>query len=626
MGKIINLALLFCLLILVSQAMGQANSINYRLTNGGAVGGGGSVASANNKMVWTLGFGPMGVSSAGSNILAGGVVAGMPSGDIFFIDFDHTAFDTIPIQNQLLTVAYGNQTGAVTANFYHRPCGGNTFQEVAMTPGAGDFFNYTLPAALLTARGLDYYIEVTDAGKDIVRRVGTLADPFVFICDMSNATGQRPAALPDAQYRIIGVPIDIIGGRLPLLVFGDDLGDTNSRQWRMGRYDPSEVDSIQTYPMIDHLVYPERGYWMIARGARRYGAEGYSMQPNFVDNDIRYYRSEELALDWNQLANPFAFAVDWTAVRFEDNGVVVAGHPVDVLDDAAYSYNGIDYDVATALTRWEGFFLNIKKTGVRILFPFSEYSVKEAPAKLVAEQESAGNWSVNLALAAGGLSDRLNSLGVRPDAAIGGDRYDFAEPPPAPGGPYLAFALPDEKGLFRTDYRPVFDNGAQWRIVLSPANGRSVKVTDLDPLPDGMQAWLFYGRNSRIQLTEGANIALPDDATGALLIIGTDEYLAEELGTLIPEDFVLHQNYPNPFNPTTIVRFALPEPANVTLDVYNILGQKVISLVDRQLQAGYHSVTWDGRDNSGRSVASGVYFYQMSAGNQTDRKKMLLLK
>ncbi|MFH1891309.1 MAG: FlgD immunoglobulin-like domain containing protein [Candidatus Zixiibacteriota bacterium] len=85
-------------------------------------------------------------------------------------------------------------------------------------------------------------------------------------------------------------------------------------------------------------------------------------------------------------------------------------------------------------------------------------------------------------------------------------------------------------------------------------------------------------------------------------------------------------NHPNPFNPTTHISFSLPTDSYVKLAIYNIMGQRVSTLVDDYKQAGYHTVTWSGRNDSGASVASGVYFYRILAGDHSETKKMLLMK
>jgi hypothetical protein len=101
---------------------------------------------------------------------------------------------------------------------------------------------------------------------------------------------------------------------------------------------------------------------------------------------------------------------------------------------------------------------------------------------------------------------------------------------------------------------------------------------------------------------------------------------------LLPASFALEQNYPNPFNPTTIVRFALPQQAFVTLKIYDILGREISTLVNEERPAGFFDVTWTGTNGYGAKVASGVYFYRVEAkpvaGGNTfvSLKKMMLLK
>jgi hypothetical protein len=106
----------------------------------------------------------------------------------------------------------------------------------------------------------------------------------------------------------------------------------------------------------------------------------------------------------------------------------------------------------------------------------------------------------------------------------------------------------------------------------------------------------------------------------------------EIAGQELPQGFVLEQNYPNPFNPTTTIRYGLPSAANVSIKVFNILGQEVITLVNQQQPAGTFQAVWDGRSSAGNPVASGVYFYSMLARSTDGAKvsstfrKMIMLK
>jgi len=96
--------------------------------------------------------------------------------------------------------------------------------------------------------------------------------------------------------------------------------------------------------------------------------------------------------------------------------------------------------------------------------------------------------------------------------------------------------------------------------------------------------------------------------------------------TGIPRTYQLSQNYPNPFNPETMIKYDLPEPGHVNITVYNILGQKVKTLVDEDQDVGYKSTSWDGKDHEGKEVASGIYFYEIKTAGFEKIKKMVLLK
>jgi hypothetical protein len=100
----------------------------------------------------------------------------------------------------------------------------------------------------------------------------------------------------------------------------------------------------------------------------------------------------------------------------------------------------------------------------------------------------------------------------------------------------------------------------------------------------------------------------------------------EEAPEPFPVVTSLSQNYPNPFNPTTEIRFAVAEPGEVVLRIYDIVGRPVRTLLEGWKEPGYHRVVWDGRDDSGRLLASGVYFYAIQAPGCEERKKMVLIR
>ena len=166
-------------------------------------------------------------------------------------------------------------------------------------------------------------------------------------------------------------------------------------------------------------------------------------------------------------------------------------------------------------------------------------------------------------------------------------------------------------------YRSRWQNGEFAMLNISPIQG--CQIVDTTPTDTG----LYYYYVSAVFTSGGiqsesfeSNI----DSGRLLNPTGINDPV------LVPTEFFLSQNYPNPFNPTTTISYGLPEASHVRIEIYNIMGQKVSNLVDQQQTAGYKQVIWDGKDNSGRSVSSGLYFYRIETKGFDKTKKMLLLK
>jgi hypothetical protein len=150
-------------------------------------------------------------------------------------------------------------------------------------------------------------------------------------------------------------------------------------------------------------------------------------------------------------------------------------------------------------------------------------------------------------------------------------------------------------------------------------------------LMDAMQLYLDYHEAGNLR-AKYRQIAVTDpyELVRRMIYLGErldDPKLSAEHETeAVPTAYTLYQNYPNPFNPTTEIRFDIPEAVKVELKIFNILGQEVMTLVDDVRAAGAYRIFWDGKNAGGLSVASGVYVYQLKAGNFQDAKKMVLLR
>ncbi|MHB1687296.1 MAG: alpha-amylase family glycosyl hydrolase [Ignavibacteriaceae bacterium] len=163
----------------------------------------------------------------------------------------------------------------------------------------------------------------------------------------------------------------------------------------------------------------------------------------------------------------------------------------------------------------------------------------------------------------------------------------------------------------------------------------------VDSSPAGFSNWAntllcnAYDYNETTQVQADGRVYVSAPPRSYKVWVKCSDYLAlpkenitQQSGNQIPTEFKLAQNYPNPFNPSTTISYNIPEGKNdmVKIVVYNSLGQPVKVLVDERKSAGSYSVVWDGRNDSGNHVSSGVYFYRIIAGSYTDIRRMVLLK
>lgn len=130
--------------------------------------------------------------------------------------------------------------------------------------------------------------------------------------------------------------------------------------------------------------------------------------------------------------------------------------------------------------------------------------------------------------------------------------------------------------------------------------------------------------NQQVQLVAQSNQSQLEVVTLRIIFSGTTTSADGDLPTA-PKAFTLLQNYPNPFNPSTVIRFVLPQSGQARLAVYDILGRRIRTLVEGMRPAGEQQVMWDGRDDAGATVASGIYFYRLEANGLTQTRKLTLL-
>jgi hypothetical protein len=158
------------------------------------------------------------------------------------------------------------------------------------------------------------------------------------------------------------------------------------------------------------------------------------------------------------------------------------------------------------------------------------------------------------------------------------------------------------------------------KILAADLQGGHIEATDNSYMSIPVEFMGNERENSFVNL-EGIKLAGADGS----LIYTVSRTNSSEV-KVIPGAFALHQNFPNPFNPSTEIRFDLPEAGNVNLAIYNLMGQKIRTLSSDNMTPGYHAIIWDGTNDIGSQVATGMYFYSIQSSEFQATKKMLFLK
>ncbi|MGA7720279.1 MAG: right-handed parallel beta-helix repeat-containing protein [Ignavibacteriaceae bacterium] len=180
----------------------------------------------------------------------------------------------------------------------------------------------------------------------------------------------------------------------------------------------------------------------------------------------------------------------------------------------------------------------------------------------------------------------------------------------------LSWFLPTAPSLVQTYSLEVSQYPDMSNPVISQDNITGFKKV-ISSLKGGRYYWRVQSKTSNGKFSNSSKVEA--------FTIGTITDVKHE-SNAIPVSFAVSQNYPNPFNPSTLINYSLPKSSLVTIKIYNILGQEIKTLINSEHQPGYYSIQWNGDNNYGHSVASGIYIYRVTAGQYAKSMKMMLLK
>jgi hypothetical protein len=338
-----------------------------------------------------------------------------------------------------------------------------------------------------------------------------------------------------------------------------------------------------------------------------------------VGSDGTY--SISLRPGWNIIGNPFDRSVQWSAVLSANS----LPSSLQLL-----AYNG-SYVSSSTLEPFAGYYFDNRTAGrtqLKIPYPFGSLKVAEPePPRL--------DWKLQIIFESDINTDRENYIGISPDATVEQDDLDVRKPPLFLDQGFLYFDRPtwdSEYRRFAGDFRPSLGDGQVWDFEVSNPRLSQGKITvrGIEQIPLEYDVTLVNLANTVPIDLRGRNEYSYQTVSEKMqfkIIVGKRSFMQREVEKLIPESFGLEQNYPNPFNPSTSIAFKLPRDATVRIEIFSPLGQLVRAVTNTQYPAGIHTVLWDGAEEGGLKVPSGVYFYRLIVDGATvQTRKMLLIK
>jgi len=497
---------------------------------------------------------------------------------------------------------------------------------LTMAVGPNSRYSISIPSSAVNRQGITFAIRARDQfGNSTESSVQGLSVAFIdFQSDGFSLPASRDGTA--GNFRMISVPA-VVGNRNPVSILGaslnpDNTGAYDKAIWRLLRWNGSQYIEYPSAGQFD----PGSAFWLIARDPATI-----QLSSATAASDVQ--RKVTLTPGWNQIGTPYLFPVSVSAI--------LDSNQTGIIEPTFWFWNGAGYGQATTLKPWHGYWVrSLASVNTDLVIPRLDADIV-TPRRLstrAGHPPGADGWTLQLIASAGAMRDAANFAGVHNRSLEAWDPQDISEPPSiGEGAVSLSFLHEDWSifpGRYAGDIRAKGEEGYTWSFMVDsdlPDIPATVEVAGLERLPVDMQVVIIDLKTSmEVNLQQRRKLTfIPEkrhERRAFTLIAGSSAYVKFARETLIPAAISLRQNAPNPFNPSTTIAFDLPKFANIQLRVLNILGQAVRRLVDETRSAGRHTVRWNGNNDRGRAVASGIYFYQLQLESFVQIRKMILLR
>ena len=423
--------------------------------------------------------------------------------------------------------------------------------------------------------------------------------------DASSTDGYQLVALPGASGR-------------PL---ASTLSGAPGTAWQAWWDNGSDSDFLVRFDGSDRFNFSAgRGFWLIS-------TNDWSVDGTLAGATIRNELTTTIPLHdgWNIIANPVPQDVAWSAVETANEATL----------QALWQWDGGFTETATfrSATNGEAFYFLNDQNLEELVIPLPGASATAEVPHEAEKNEDVSALRLDV-IQAGATASRIQ-VGFRPEAKRELDAYDQFAPPSRFESASLRLVAPgaSQSGRLRYlahEWRAPAEDGESFDLVLQSDPGSSVRLraANLSAL-DSRKVVLINpetGRSHDLRQTPTVTLQPDQKETRLRLAIGSAAFVENETEKATPDRLTLRPSYPNPFRSQTTLEYALPTSADVRIAIYDVLGRRVRVLAEGDHTAGRHDVTWDGRNNAGQPVASGLYLIRLESDGQTRLQKATLLR
>ncbi len=371
------------------------------------------------------------------------------------------------------------------------------------------------------------------------------------------------------------------------------------------------------------------GYWMVvAHDTSFFSMEGEANQDTVVF---------DLTIAWNMIGCPFPTEIPLSDVlyRFEDQ-LYTEGEAVEaeLIAPMLYGYRQqVGYFESQELAPFYGYWFLVPVEGLQMVIPPPD--PMNGPGRDDPDEMSPSEtWEFPIITTKDGVSDMITTLGSNFMASDSFDaEYDFLEPLPAPEADVLKSYfvhedwLPQIGSQFNHDIRGVMDDETQeWALTIEVEEPGEVTITWPAIVSKPLDGYVYILEdpitNQTLNMLEVDSYVINiEDSTRIVNIRVTAPLKAEDVARPVPGRYALMNAYPNPFNSATSIDYNMAAGSDIYIEVYDISGSRLVTLVDSYLPAGQHQVVWDAKETPG-----GIYFIRMSTPDFTTTRKVVLMK